>query len=39
LESAWRKRWPKLRLTRIGQLTRTGSGKGLGQARGFDHFA
>ena len=39
LESAWKKRWPKLRLTRIGQLTRTGSGKGLGQARGFDHFA
>lgn len=39
LESAWRKRWPKLRLTRIGQLTRTSSGEGLGRARGYDHFA
>lgn len=39
LESAWPKRWPGLRLTRIGRLSRAGSGEGLGRARGYDHFA
>jgi thiamine-monophosphate kinase len=39
LETEWRKRWPKLRLTRIGRLTRVGTAEGLGRARGYDHFA
>jgi thiamine-monophosphate kinase len=39
LEAAWRKRWPKLRLTRIGCLAASGIGEGLGRVRGYDHFA
>jgi len=39
LQAAWRKRWPKLRLTRIGCLAASGIGEGLGRARGYDHFA
>jgi len=39
LESSWKKRWPKLRLTWIGRLTRTVTANGLGRARGYDHFA
>lgn len=39
LESAWKKRWPKLRLTRIGRLARAGTAEGLGSAQGYDHFA
>jgi thiamine-monophosphate kinase len=39
LEKAWRQRWPKLRLTRIGRLARAGTREGLGRARGYDHFA
>jgi thiamine-monophosphate kinase len=39
LEKAWRKRWPKVRLTRIGRLAADGVCEGLGRARGYDHFA
>lgn len=39
LEKAWRKRWPKVRLTRIGRLAADGACEGLGRARGYDHFA
>jgi thiamine-monophosphate kinase len=39
LEKAWRKRWPKVRLTRIGRLVADGACEGLGRARGYDHFA
>lgn len=39
LEVAWRRRWPKVRLTRIGRLAGSGSREGLGRARGYDHFA
>ena len=39
LEAAWRKRWPQLRLTRIGCLAEAGNEEGLGRARGYDHFA
>ena len=38
LEGAWRRRFPGIRLTRIGSLARPGVGEGLGAARGFDHF-
>lgn len=38
LESAWRRRWPRLRLTRLGKLARHGIHEGLGAARGYDHF-
>ena len=39
LEKEWWKRWPKLRLTRIGRLAASGTREGLGRARGYDHFA
>ncbi len=39
LEKAWGKRWPKVRLTRIGRLAADGTREGLGRARGYDHFA
>ncbi|MEX1045583.1 MAG: thiamine-phosphate kinase [Chthoniobacterales bacterium] len=39
LEAAWKRRWPKLPLTRIGCLAGAGTGEGLGRARGYDHFA
>lgn len=39
LEAAWRKRWPKLRLTRIGRLAAAGTAAGPGRVRGYDHFA
>jgi thiamine-monophosphate kinase len=39
LEKVWRKRWPKVRLTRIGRLAAAGTREGLGRARGYDHFA
>ncbi len=39
LEKAWRKRWPEVRLTRIGHLAGAGTHEGLGRARGYDHFA
>lgn len=39
LESAWRRRFAKLRLTRIGVLARRGVATGLGAACGYDHFA
>lgn len=36
---AWRKRWPRIPLTRIGRLEPAGVREGLGSTRGFDHFA
>jgi thiamine-monophosphate kinase len=39
LEVAWRKRWPKVGLTRIGRSVHSGTREGLGQAHGYDHFA
>lgn len=39
LSVAWKKRWPKIQLTRIGMLDRHGVQAGLGAARGFDHFS
>lgn len=39
LEKAWQRRFPGLPLTRIGQLAPRGTARGLGAARGFDHFA
>ncbi len=39
LESAWKKRWPGLCLTRIGYLARAGTHGGLGRSLGYDHFA
>lgn len=38
IERAWPRRFPKLRLTRIGRLAEPGVEAGLGDARGFDHF-
>lgn len=38
-ESAWTRRWPKLRVTRVGRLERPSVRAGLGKAHGFDHFA
>jgi thiamine-monophosphate kinase len=38
LERAWRRRFPKLPLTRIGALAAKRHGTKL-QARGYDHFA
>ncbi|MBV9656889.1 MAG: thiamine-monophosphate kinase [Verrucomicrobia bacterium] len=37
LERSWRRRFPKIPLTRIGELTAPGEGDDL-DARGFDHF-
>ena len=39
LESAWRKEFPRLKLTRIGRLAPRGTTEGLDRASGFDHFA
>ncbi len=39
IEAAWRRRFPGVRLTRIGALAARGVRRGLGGARGFDHFA
>lgn len=39
LEAAWARRFPRLRLTRIGCLAPRGTEEGLGTVRGFDHFA
>jgi thiamine-monophosphate kinase len=39
LEKAWRKRWPKVRLTRIGRLASADTREGVGRVRGYDHFA
>lgn len=39
LETAWEKKFPRLRLTRIGRLAPRSVARGLGTARGYDHFA
>ena len=39
LRAAWKKRFPRVRLTRIGVLAKRGVAEGLGAARGYDHFA
>jgi len=39
LEAAWRRHFPRLKLSRIGRLAPCGTTDGLGPARGFDHFA
>jgi len=39
LEKEWKRKFPALRLTRIGHLEKRGTVRGLGAARGFDHFA
>lgn len=39
LEADWKKKFPRLRLTRIGHLAPSGVVRGLGEARGYDHFA
>ena len=39
LEAAWKRKFPRLRLTRIGHLAARGVARGLGEARGYDHFA
>ncbi len=39
LEAGWKKRFPRVRLTRIGTLAARGTEEGLGRLRGFDHFA
>ena len=39
LEVAWKKKFPRVPLTRIGQLTAPGVARGLGAVRGYDHFA
>lgn len=39
LESDWKKKFPRLPLTRIGQLAPRGVAEGLGVLRGYDHFA
>ena len=39
LETAWKKKFPRLRLTCIGHLAARGVARGLGEARGYDHFA
>jgi len=39
LEAAWRKRFPRVQLTRIGALAGRGVTEGLGAVRGYDHFA
>jgi thiamine-monophosphate kinase len=39
LETAWKKKFPRLSLTRIGHLAAPGVGRGLGAVRGYDHFA
>ncbi len=39
LSAAWKKRWPGIRLTRIGQLESSTTRVGIGSVHGFDHFA
>ncbi|MFM8884992.1 MAG: thiamine-phosphate kinase [Chthoniobacterales bacterium] len=39
LERDWKRRFPALRLTRIGHLAKRCMAQGLGAARGYDHFA
>ena len=39
LEAAWKKKFPRVRLTRIGRLAVRGVAEGLGAVRGYDHFA
>ncbi len=39
LEAAWKKRFPRVRLTRIGSLAPPGTERGLESGSGFDHFA
>jgi thiamine-monophosphate kinase len=39
LEAAWKKKFPRVRLTRIGRLAGRGVAEGLGAVRGYDHFA
>ena len=39
LEVAWKKKFPRVPLTRIGQLAAPGVARGLGAVRGYDHFA
>lgn len=39
LEAAWKKKFPRLPLTRIGHLALPGVARGLGAVRGYDHFA
>jgi len=38
LEVAWKKKFPRVPLTRIGQLAAPGVASGLGAVRGYDHF-
>jgi thiamine-monophosphate kinase len=38
LEAAWKKKFPRLPLTRIGHLAASRVTSGLGATRGFDHF-
>jgi thiamine-monophosphate kinase len=39
LEVAWKKKFPRVPLTRIGQLAAPGVARGLCAVRGYDHFA
>jgi thiamine-monophosphate kinase len=39
LEVAWKKKFPRVPLTRIGQLAAPGVARGLRAVRGYDHFA
>ena len=39
LEAAWKKKFPRLPLTRIGHLAASGVERGLGVRSGYDHFA
>jgi thiamine-monophosphate kinase len=39
LEVAWKKKFPRVPLTRIGHLAAPGVARGLGAVRGYDHFA
>ncbi len=39
LETAWRKQFPSVKLSRIGRLAPAGTAEGLERASGFDHFA
>jgi thiamine-monophosphate kinase len=39
LEAAWKRRFPRLPLTRIGQLTRRPKTRNPNSVRGYDHFA
>ena len=39
LEREWKRKFPALRLTRIGHLAKHGIAEGLAAVRGYDHFA